>query len=133
MYISACRHDPNPVSTVRHKFLWSSNTTDLARTLAGARVALRYDGSVAHMDYTLFHVYCWLFTALFNLRLTLTSEIVTCNSVVLLNPENMSLTVGISLISCIPVEFSVIVRVLPVNGSHFDYRTTNSDVREYSH
>ena len=38
------RHDPNPISTVRTTFLWSSNTIYLVRTPADVRVALRYHG-----------------------------------------------------------------------------------------
>ena len=45
-----------------------------------------------------------LLAAIFNLRLTLTSDSIRTNQVVLLDPENMGIAVGDSLLSSVQVE-----------------------------
>ena len=111
--------------------LWSSNMTDPVRILADVRVALRYHGSIAYMhSNTSFHVNCLLFATIFDLWLTLTTDITCTCLLVLLNSENMSQTVEILLLSFIPAEICVIVHVLPVNGSHVWF-TSHTEVKEY--
>jgi len=54
--------------------------------------------------------------AIFDVRYTQTSEYIHTSLVVLPDPENMGVAVGISLLSCIPAEIHVFSYVLPVNG-----------------
>ena len=54
---------------------------------------------VYKLRYTLFHVYFRLQAAIFDLPLTLTSDSMCNSPAVLLDPENMGLGVGISLLS----------------------------------
>jgi hypothetical protein len=46
------------------------------------------------------------------------SEIIHTIPIVLLDPENVEVAVGISLLSFIQAEINVIAYVLPVNGGH---------------
>ena len=49
----------------------------------------------------------------------------------LLDPENVGVAVGISLLSLIQAEIQDIAYVLPVNGSHLRF-TSHPDIGEYS-
>jgi len=56
--------------------------------------------------------------AIFDIRHTQTSDYIRTSLVVLPDPENMSLAVGISLLSCIRAEIYVFSYVHQVNGRH---------------
>ena len=56
--------------------------------------------------------------AIFDLPVTPTSESVYNSSTVLLDPENVGVTVGISLLRHTEAEIYDIAYVLPVNGGH---------------
>ena len=70
--------------------------------------------------YTLSTVYMYfrLMTAIFDLLVIPTSEIIYISPSVLLNTENVGVAVGISLLSCIQAEIFVIAYVLPVFGGY---------------
>ena len=70
-------------------------------------------------NYLILYNYCRLRDAMFNLRLTLTSDRDFTCPVVLLEHGNMGLAdVGIALLSYSQDEIYVIAYVLPVNGGH---------------
>ena len=60
-------------------------------------------------------MYFRLMAAIFDLPVTLTSEISHVSPSVLLNPDNVGLAVGISLLSGAQAEIFVIAYVLPLN------------------
>ena len=64
------------------------------------------------------HIYFRLMAAMFDLPVTPTSEIIYISSSVLLDPENVGVAFGISLLSCVQAEIFIIEYVLPVNGGH---------------
>ena len=55
---------------------------------------------------------------IFDLTVIPTSESIDISFAVLLDPENVGVAVGISLLSHIRAEIYVIAYVLPVNGRH---------------
>jgi len=57
-------------------------------------------------------------TAIFDVRHTQASDYIGTGLVVLPDPENMGLVVGISLLSCVPAEINIFSYVLPENGHH---------------
>ena len=67
-----------------------------------------------------------------DLPFTPTSEIIYISSSVLLDPENVRVAIGISLLSCIKAEIFVIAYVLTVYGSHLWF-TSHRDVRIHLH
>ena len=77
-------------------------------------------------------MYFRLMAAIFDLPVTPTSERSHSKHRVLLDPENVEVAVGASLLSCIPAEIFVIAYVLPVNGGDVQF-TSQPDVREYLH
>ena len=56
--------------------------------------------------------------AIFNLPLTPLLNSVHTSPTELLDPENVGVAVGISLLSCIQADIDDIAYVLPVNGGH---------------
>ena len=62
--------------------------------------------------------------------ITLTSDSMFNSLVVLLDPENMSICVGLSLLSCLQAEINVISCLLPVTSRHLWF-TTYPDVGQY--
>ena len=63
-------------------------------------------------------MYFRLMAAIFNLPVTPTSQSVYNSSTVFLDPENMEVAVGISLLTFLQAEILDIAYVLPVNGGH---------------
>ena len=59
-----------------------------------------------------------LMAAIFDLPVTPTSESIYTSPTVLLDPENVGVAAGISLLSHIQAEIQDIAYVLPVNGGH---------------
>ena len=59
-----------------------------------------------------------LMAAIFDLPATPTLESIYNSSTVLLNPENVGVAAGISLLSHIQAEIEIIAYALPVNGGH---------------
>ena len=68
--------------------------------------------------------------AIFDLPVTSTSKRIHTSPIVLLDPENVGVGFGISLLSCIQAEIYDIAYVLPVNGGHVWF-TSHPDVEEY--
>ena len=66
-------------------------------------------------------MYFRLMVAIFDLLVTPTSKSIYSNSTVLLDPENVGVAAGISLLSCIQTELYDIAYVLPVNGGHLRF------------
>ena len=64
------------------------------------------------------HMYFRLMAAIFDLPVTPTKESIYNSSTVLLDPENVGVAAGISLLSHIQAEIYNIAPVLPVNGGH---------------
>ena len=63
-------------------------------------------------------MYFRLMAAIFDLPVTPTSKSIYDSSTVLLDPENVGVAAGISVLSCIQAEIYGIAYVLPVSGSH---------------
>ena len=69
---------------------------------------------------------------IFDLIVTPTTESIYTSPIVSVDPENVEVAVGASLLSCIQAEIFVIAYVLPVNGGDVQF-TSQPDVREYLH
>ena len=78
----------------------------------------------------LLHVYFRLMAAIFDLPVIPTSESIHNSPTVLLDPENVEVAVGISLISYMQADLYVVAYVLPVDGGHLWF-TSHPDVGEY--
>jgi len=76
-------------------------------------------------------MYFWLMVAIFDLLVTLTSESISINRSVLLDPENVGVAVRISSLSCLQAQIFVIAYVLPVMASIFDL-PSHSSIEDYS-
>ena len=75
-------------------------------------------------------MYIRLMAAIFDLSVHLTSESVHVSPTVLLDPENVQVVVGFSLLSYLQAEKYDMANVLPVNGGHVQF-TAHLDVGEY--
>ena len=69
-------------------------------------------------------MYLRLMAAMFDSTVTPTSPSIPTSPTVLLDPENVGVTVGISLLSYIQDEIYVIVHVLPAMAAIFDLPLT---------
>ena len=67
---------------------------------------------------------------IFDLTVTTTTKIISPS--LLLDPENVGVAVGISLLSCIQAEIPVIAHVLPVTSGHLLF-TSQPDVGDHLH
>ena len=76
-------------------------------------------------------MYFRLMAAIFDLPVTMTSESLYYSPTVLLDPENLGVIVGISLLSHFEAEIYDIAFVVPVNGGHLLF-TSHPDVGKYS-
>jgi hypothetical protein len=70
------------------------------------------------LRYTLKLMYFRLMAAMLDLSVTPMSESIQTNLIVLPNPENVGVAVGISLLSHIQAKINVTAYVLPVNDGH---------------
>ena len=59
------------------------------------------------LKYSLIYMYIRFMAAIFDLPVTLTSKSIQTNYTVFLDPENVGVAVGISLLSCIQAEIFV--------------------------
>ena len=66
----------------------------------------------------LLHMYFWLMAAMFDIPVTPTSESIHTSPTALLDPENVGVPVGISLLSHLQAEIYDVAYVFPVNGGH---------------
>jgi len=69
--------------------------------------------------------------AIFDLLVTVTLESIRISYSVLLDPENVVVAIGISLLSCLEAEIFVFAYVLPVMVAIFDFLGHYS-IEEYS-
>ena len=76
-------------------------------------------------------MYFRLMAAMFGLPNTPMSESIQISLIVLLDPENVGVAIGISLLSYLQAEIYANAYVLPVNGGHVWF-IGHSDVREYT-
>ena len=74
-------------------------------------------------------MYFRFLAAIFASPVTPTSESIHTSATVLLDPENVGVAVGISLLSFIQAGIQNIAYVLPVNGSHLCF-TSYADIVE---
>ena len=82
--------------------------------------------------YALRYIYFRLPAAIFEFSQIHTSDGPRSSLIVQPHPENMSVSVGTSLLSCIRAEINVMSFFLPVNGCHHRI-STYPDVGQYSH
>jgi len=75
--------------------------------------------------------YVRLMAAIFDLLVTVTLESIRISYSVLLDPENVVVAIGISLLSCLEAEIFVFAYVLPVMVAIFDFLGHYS-IEEYS-
>ena len=86
-----------------------------------ARYQLRHRASPNHFR---------LISAIFDFQFIQISDTLRSSPVVLHSSENMGITGGISLLSCIIAEMIVLLNLFPLNGSHVWF-TSHPDVGEY--
>jgi hypothetical protein len=70
------------------------------------------------------HIYFRLIAVIFNFSLIRTSDRVRGSLIVLPDLENMSVAVGLSMLSCTQADKDVNTYQLPVNSRHLDFRHT---------
>jgi len=90
----------------------------LVRMPSYVRVSSISTMAVCKLRYTLFHLHFRLNTATFNISLTLTYDSLQTSAVMLLDPENIGMTIGITLLSYIQAEIYDISYPLQVAGRH---------------
>ena len=75
-------------------------------------------------------MYFRLVSAISDYPVTPTTDSTHNSPTVLLDPENVGVAVGISLLFCLQAEIYDIAYVLPINGSHLRF-TSHADIGEY--
>ena len=114
-YISARIHDSNVISTAKPMFWGSGYTTRLLRKLPD--VWTSKEMKMASVDRKLFY-------AIFDYSQIHKSSSLRNSLVLLLDPKNMGIAVGISLQSIIEAEIHVIAYALPVMAAIFELPLT---------
>ena len=115
MNISARIHDSDETPTVIPMFSGSGYMTRLERRLPDLWISCELRMSSVNRK---------LLSAILDFRHTQTSDSIPTSLVVSLDPENMGIAVGISLLSCIEADISVVLYSLPVYGRHIEFLTS---------
>ena len=104
-------------------FSGSGYTTRLLRKLPDVRT---------HEELKMAAIYRKLICAIFDSSQIHTTNCLCTSPVLLPDPKNMGIAVGMSLLSCIEAEICIISYLLPVDGCHLRF-PTYPDVGQYSH